>query len=274
MIRLLFLIPATYAAVCLFVYFFQTRLIYFPSRDIEYKPSDLGMAYEEVTLRTADGLSLGAWYVPAEKPAGTVLFCHGNAGNICDRLADLQILNRMRMNVLIFDYRGFGTSEGSPGEAGTYRDAEAAWQYLTTERGEPPERIVVFGRSLGGAVAVELASRHQPAALMIESTFTRLADVGKMHYPLLPVHLLCRYRYPSIERIGRIECPKLIMHGRDDTLIPIALGRALFDAAAEPKTFIETAGDHGSGGFTYDDASAKQAEAFIRRALAATDGGP
>jgi len=268
-IRLLLIIPATYVAVCLFVYLFQARMIYFPSRKLDLAPSDLGLAYQDVTLKTSDGLALGAWYVPAADAIGSALFCHGNAGNVSDLLPDIQLLHRMGLNVLVVDYRGFGRSEGRPGEVGTYLDAEAAWQHLTSERGEPAQRIVVMGRSLGGAVAIEVASRHAPAALMVESTFTQLADVGRVHYPLLPVGLLCRHRYASVARVGGITCPKLFLHGSEDSLIPISLGRALYDAAAAPREFIETPGDHGTAGFSFSDQTVRQAEAFIRKALAA-----
>ena len=186
----------------------------------------------------------------------------------------------MGIGVLIFDYRGFGLSEGRPTERGTYEDADAAWRYLIETRGERPERVVLFGRSLGGAVAIELARRlmnrptepgkpgvagsvPQPAALVVESTFTSILDIGRVHYPFLPIRLLVTYRYASIEKVGHISCPKLFMHGRDDTLIPLSNGRKLFEAAAEPKRFIETPGEHNEAGFTYSPEFTDRLRAFL-----------
>ena len=169
--------------------------------------------------------------------------------------------------MLAFDYRGYGNSEGSPSEEGTYADADAAWRYLTRGRGIPPERIVLFGRSLGGAVAIEMATRHTPGALVVESTFTNLHDIGRLHYPLLPVKWLLSYRYDSLAKVGTITCPKLFAHGREDTLIPFANGRTLFDAAAEPKTLIETPGDHNNSGISYAPEYAERFRSFLLEAI-------
>ncbi len=266
--RLLVIILITYAGVCLLVACFQGYLIYFPDRKIAATPQDVGLSFDEVTLHTSDGVELSAWYLPCPEAKATVLFCHGNAGNIGDRLHSIHVLHHYGYAVLIFDYRGFGQSEGHPTETGTYRDAEAAWQYLVEDRAVPPQRLVIFGRSLGGAVAIDLALRHTPAALVVESTFTSLADVGGMHYPLLPVKYLIRYRYDSAGKVGSINCPKLFLHGQDDRLIPIALGRQLFEAAAAPKQFIETPGNHVNAGYTYTTEYAEKLVAFVDNALA------
>ncbi len=242
---------------------FQSNLIYYPEEDYAGVPADIRLHYDDLLIPTSDGLSLGAWYVPSPKARGTILFCHGNAGNISHRLIELKLLNAMGFNVLMFDYRGYGQSEGRPSEEGTYLDAEAAWRYLVDVLEEKPERIVLFGRSLGGAVAIELATRHTPAALVVESTFTRLADVGSVHYSWLPVRFLLRHRYDSISRVGSIACPKLFSHGDNDQLIPIELGRKLFDAASSPKRLITTPGGHNNGGFTYSTRSAADLEEFL-----------
>ena len=242
----------TYLVICVVIFSLQARLIYFPSKDYWAVPSDAGLAFEEVTLSTEDGLSLAAWYVPHRDARGTVLFCHGNAGNMADRIGSLKSFHDLGYNVLIFDYRGYGRSEGRPSENGTYRDAEAAWRYLVETRNEPSGHVVLFGRSLGGAVAIDLATRHTPGALVVESTFTSLVDIGKVHYPLLPVRLLCTYRYASIRKVPGVACPKLFIHGTDDELVPCRNARLLFEAAAEPKHFIETPGGHNDGGFEYN----------------------
>jgi fermentation-respiration switch protein FrsA (DUF1100 family) len=247
--------------------FLQGRLIYFPSRGYAATPADVGLAFEDLTLTTSDGVGIAAWYVPCEAAKGTLIFAHGNGGNIADRLHAVKLLHGMGMNVLIFDYRGYGRSEGRPTESGTYEDAAAAWRYLTENRGQSPERIVLFGESLGGAVAIETARRYRPAALVVESTFTSLVDVGRLHYPLLPVRLLLRYRYDSIDKVGAITCPKLFIHGRDDTLVPLDNARRLFEAAAKPKQFLETPGDHNEAGFTYAPEYTQRLAVFLDAVL-------
>lgn len=246
---------------------FQAKLIYAPARGYDQSPADTGLAFDDLRLTTTDGVSIVAWYVPHDQARGTVLFCHGNAGNIADLLYPLKLLHDMRLGVLLLDYRGFGLSDGKPTEQGTYADAEAAWQYLTADRGEPPERIVIMGRSLGGAIAIELAGRHTPAALVVESTFTSIVDIGRRMLPILPVRWMVRYKYESIDKVDRITCPKLFFHARNDTLIPLSNGRRLFAAAAEPKRFIETPGAHNTGGFTYSRDYIRQLEAFLNEVL-------
>lgn len=278
--RLAVIALLTYVGVCMLTALLQSRLIYFPTRGYSNTPADVALVYDEMMLTTADGVSIAAWYAPHPTPRGSVIFCHGNAGNISDRLHSIKLLHGMGLNVLIFDYRGYGRSEGKPSEAGTYEDAEAAWRYLTETRGEAPNRVVLFGRSLGGAVAIELASRRSlephygpekpvPAALVVESTFTSLVDVGQLHYRWLPVRLLLTYRYDSIGKVPQIMCPKLFVHGRDDELIPITMGRRLYEAAAEPKQFLQTPGGHNEGGFTFSPAFTDRLNAFLVSTLSA-----
>ncbi len=245
-------ILAAYVLICVAIFFFQGHLVYFPTRDYPATPTDtVGLPFEDVTLTTEDGLSLAAWYVPHREAKGTVLFCHGNAGNMAGRCQTLKSFHRLGYAVLIFDYRGYGRSTGTPDEEGLYRDAEAAWRYLTEARGETPERIVLFGRSLGSAVAIELATRHRPGALVVEAAFGSLVDVGQRQYPFLPVRLLSTHRYESIKKVTHIDCPKLFLHGTDDELVPLALARRLYEVAAPPKAFIETPGGHNDSGFEY-----------------------
>ena len=267
LLRLLGIAVGTYVAVCLAVAGFQRKLIYFPTREHAAKPSAFGLDHDEVTLQTSDGVHLAAWFFPRLEARGTILFFHGNGGNMADRLRSVTLLQRLGCNVLIFDYRGYGRSDGSPSEAGLYRDAEAAWDYLVQARGEPPPRIVLFGRSLGGAVAIELAHRVKPAALIVESTFTSLADVAKHHYPLLPVRWILRDRYASIEKIGDVSCRKLFFHGKDDEVVPLALGRELFDAAAAPKEFVITLGGHNDSGFESSREDTARLKTFVEAVL-------
>ena len=265
--RLAIIALLTVVGVYVLVAFLQSRLLYFPSRHYLATPRDVGLVFEDCTLTTSDGLSIAAWYLPRVEANGSIIFCHGNAGNMADRLHDLTLMHRMGYNVLIFDYRGYGRSEGKPTEQGTYHDAQAAWRYLVETRGELPGRVILFGRSLGGAVAIELATRSEPGALVVESTFSSLIDVGKLHYPFLPVRLLLRYRYESIDKVASITCPKLFIHSTDDHLVPLDNARRLFEAAASPKMFIETPGGHNSGGYTYSPAYTDKLQAFLDESL-------
>lgn len=244
-------IVAGYIAVCLGLFLAQRHVIYFPPTGYRLTPGDVGLRYEDLTLTSDDGLALAAWQVPRDGARTTVLFCHGNAENMSDLCSSLKTLHQLGHSVLIFDYRGYGRSTGEPSEAGLYRDAEAAWRYLTEVQGLPPDRIVLLGRSLGGAVAIDLAARHPPAALVVECTFASLVDIGQRQYPLLPVNWLCRDRFESIRKIPQVSCPKLFLHGTADELIPLEDARRLFAAAPEPKQFIETPGQHNDAGFEY-----------------------
>lgn len=237
------------------LFFFQERLVYFPTRTWDATPGDIGLPYEEVWLEVADGVKLSAWLVPLrqtqegtmDSPRGVILFFHGNGGNISHRLGSLELFHRLGLSTLIIDYRGYGQSEGSPGEQGTYLDAEAAWRYLVEERHIPPCQIIVFGESLGGAVAAWLAQTHTPGGLILASTFTSVPDMGAQVYPFLPVRLLARVRYNTLARLPEIRCPVLFIHSSDDEVVPYSHGQQLFAAANEPKKFLEIRGSHNDG---------------------------
>jgi len=259
-----------YAAILLLVFLFQPRLVYFPQvdRELTTTPRATGLDYEEVSLHTADGVKLHGWWVPARDARGAVVMMHGNAGNISHRIGYLTMFNRLGYSMLLFDYRGYGKSGGSPSEEGTYRDAEAAWQHLTEARKLNPRDIVVLGESLGGGVATWLAAKYPPRALVLASTFTSVPDLGAQIYPWLPVRLLARIEYDSLHRIGQIQAPVLIAHSRDDDVIPFAHGQALFAAAREPKQFLELAGGHNSGFLFMRDEWIAAVGAFLERSSA------
>jgi len=248
-------VALTYLGLAVMIYFQQDGMIYVPETTITHNPNNIGLAYEEVSVRTKDGLSISGWYIPAKNEKAVILFCHGNAGNISSRLDSISIFNNLSLSVLIFDYRGYGKSGGRPSEAGTYLDAEAAWDYLVNVKKIPPGRIIVYGRSLGGAVAAEIALRRSPAALIVESGFTSVPDLGQKIYPWLPVGLISKFRYATIDKIGTIKCPKLITHSRRDDIVPFEHGRALYEKASPPKEFLEIRGGHNDGfllsGMTY-----------------------
>jgi uncharacterized protein len=264
----LILLTLGYAALVALVYFFQTRLVYFPQigREIAATPLAYGLAFEPVTIATADSEKLAAWWVPHERAAGAVLIFHGNAGNISHRLDYLTMFHRLGYSSLIIDYRGYGRSTGSPSEEGTYRDAEAAWHWLTNEGSVAAGDIVVFGESLGGAVASRLASRVKPRALVLASTFTSVPDLGAQVYPFLPVRLISRFSYDSRGAIKTVEAPILIAHSRDDDIVPFAHGKALYEAAGEPRQFLEMRGGHNDGFIFKREEWVAQLSAFLESA--------
>jgi len=238
---------SAYLAFTVAVWILQPKLLYFPERSYDATPEAIGLPYDSVSFKTADGVKIHAWYIPAEKSRGAVLFCHGNAGNISHRLFFIDLLNRMGLSVLIFDYRGYGWSEGKPSEEGTYRDAEAAWNYLVTERKFNPGEIVILGRSIGGSIAARTARERKPAALIIESAFTSVPDIGAEVYFYLPVRWLSRYDYNTLEFLKGVSCPVLIIHSPQDEIIPIHHGKRLYEAANPPKEFLEIKGSHNEG---------------------------
>ena len=240
-----------YAALNAFVYFKQASILYYPQlpgRDISATPENIGLQFDEIEFYTSDNIKLHGWFIPHKNPRGTLLFFHGNAGNISHRLDSINIFHQLNLNVFIFDYRGFGQSEGRTTEQGTYRDAEAAWNYLTEVKDINEKQIIIFGRSLGGSIAAWLASQHQPASLIVESGFTSVPAMGKRFYPFLPIQWLTTFEYNTREYVRKASCPVLIAHSADDDIIPFEEGREIYHAANEPKQFFEMRGDH-NGGF-------------------------
>jgi len=256
-----------YAVILLLVFVFQARLVYFPEvgRALVATPRAVGLDFEEVRL-AADGATLHGWWVPANAARGAVLVLHGNAGNISHRLEYLTMFNRLGYATLIIDYRGYGKSSGTPSEDGTYRDAEAAWRHLIDARKLKPQDIVLFGESLGGGVAAWLALQHPPRALVLASTFTSAPDLGAQVYPWLPVRWLARIEYNNLDRIARIAAPVLIAHSKGDDIIPFSHGQALFDAAREPKQFLELRGGHNDGFIFMREEWVREVGAFLERA--------
>ena len=228
-------------------YLLQSRFVYFPIRTLVADPSDVGLASENINLETVDGIRLCGWFVPRDKAKGVILFCHGNAGNISHRLESIQVFHRLGLDVFIFDYRGYGQSQGRPTEHGTYEDVKAAWQYLTQERNLPPKKIILFGRSIGGAIASNLARDHMPGAVILESTFTSMPDLAADIYPFPLVRHFTRFNYNTEEYIREVDCPILIIHSRDDDIVPFSHSRRLFEIATEPKRFLEITGTHNEG---------------------------
>jgi fermentation-respiration switch protein FrsA (DUF1100 family) len=265
--QMLILIALGYALFVLLIFFTQSRLVYFPGigREVTVTPQAAGLAFESLRLRTEDGEELDAWWVPVAAPRGVVLFFHGNAGNISHRLDYLLMFHRLGYSTFIFDYRGYGRSTGAPSEEGTYRDALAAWRWLTGERRVRASDIVLFGESLGAAVASWLAVRHAPRALILASTFTSVPDLGAELYPYLPVRLISRFRYDNVANLGSIQTPVMIAHSPQDEIIPYRHGQALYAVANAPKQFLEMAGGHNDGFVFAREEWVRALEAFLAR---------
>jgi hypothetical protein len=237
-----------YVGLCVILFFLQDRLVYHPTRQIEQDPSAIGLEYTFVEFRSEDGVGLTGFYTPArETSRGTVLFCHGNGGNISHRLETIGIYHHMGFDTLVFDYRGYGRSEGAPSEIGTYRDARAAWDWLLAETDVAPGRVVIHGRSLGGPIAAHLARHVDAGGLIIESSFPSAPELGQSMYPIFPVRWLIRYSYDTAAFLQDVTEPVLVIHSREDRLVPWAQGRAVYDAAGQPKRFVEITGSHNAG---------------------------
>jgi len=225
---------------------YERNQVYHPLPLLTRTPGDIDLPYRDIFFPSGRE-RLQGWHVPALNPRGTVIFCHGNSGNLSNCLETVEIFHRLGMNVFAFDYRGYGNSTGTPDEKGTYQDAEAAWDLVTGELGEKPERMVLFGRSLGGAVAVHLAAQKPAAALIVEASFPSLLEVAAVTHPRLPASWFLSARYEAARQAAGISIPKLFIHSRDDDFIPLELGEKLFRAAAEPKKFLLIRGSHGDG---------------------------
>jgi uncharacterized protein len=223
----------------------QRRLIYFPSAGVP-APGAIGLdGVEPVTFGTTDGLRLNGWFMAAASPRATILVFNGNAGNRAHRASLAEAFRRRGFQVLLIDYRGYGGNPGIPTESGLAEDSLAARRYLISRADVDASRVIYFGESLGAAVAVGLAARHPPAALVLRSPFTSMADVGQHHYPILPVRLLLRDRFDAINQIPRIRVPLLVIAGDEDRIVPIEHSRRLYEAAAGPKTmFVMRGADH------------------------------
>ena len=261
-------IAAVYAALLAIVYLIQSSLVYYPGigREAVATPAAYSLSFEQISIGTEDGETLDAWWIPAARQKGAVLLCHGNAGNISHRIDYARMFAELGYGTLLFDYRGYGKSTGKPTEEGTYRDAAAAWRWLTETRGIAPRDVVVFGESLGGAVAAWLAARRTPRALVIASSFSSVPDLGAQVYWFIPVRWLSRFQYDTAANLSKVAAPVLIAHSPTDDIIPYAHGRKLFEAAREPTTFLELGGGHNDGFiFTRPEWAAALGE-FLQRA--------
>lgn len=263
-------IPVVLAGLGASLYFgirwFERRHLFKPRRKIEATPGQAGLEFEEVDFFAADGKRLHGWWIPATDARGTVLYCHGNAGNISTRIDVYTGLNQLGVNIFTFDYRGYGESRGSPDEDGLYADARAAFE-VVRERYEdadaPP--VVLYGASLGGSVAAQLATEQRVRGLIIEGGFTSAIDVGERWFPQLPVRSLARYRFDAAGKLMALPTPKLFAHSRGDEVIPWEIGQELFRVAAEPKQFVALQGRHGEAGWRESPAFYNELKVFLAK---------
>lgn len=270
-------IAVAYVLLLIVLRLAESRLLYVPgARRLDPPPPDL--APERVHIPSTDGVTLVAWIIRAAPPdseARWLLICHGNAGNLSNagRPAHYAGLRALGLNLLAFDYRGYGESDGEPTEPGLYADAVAAYRYLRDVRHVPPHRIVLFGHSLGSAVAVDLATREPAAGLVLDGAVASVVGRAQEVYPFVPVRWIARSRYASIEKIERVRMPKLFLHAQADEVVPFAHGRRLYEAATEPKTFVALRGGHGDA-FDVDSAAYFGAIRGFLQSLPAGDGSP
>jgi fermentation-respiration switch protein FrsA (DUF1100 family) len=252
-VHIIAVLVIAYVGLGLTLFFMQAAFLYRPLREVAYTPEDIGIEFENVTLETADGVKLSAWYVPAKDAEMTILFCHGNGGNMMHRLDSISLFNKLGLNCFIFDYRGYGQSEGKTTEEGTYIDAMTAYEWLTQTKKISSQEIIVFGRSLGGSIAAHVAERMKVCALVLESCFTSYVDMGKKFYPYMPVRWFARFKYDTIGNLKKVRSPVMIIHSRNDEMIPFEFGLELYDTAAEPKEFVEITGSHNDGFLVSDE---------------------
>lgn len=260
-------IAGVYLVGCSCLLLGQDKLVYFPNKEITWTPAQGGFSYDDVMLVTEGRQRINAWFIEKKNARGTILLAHGNGENIGNLFDYAEFYTALGMNVMLFDYRGYGRSEGRPSEKATYEDIMACWKYLTFDRGISPSNIVIVGRSLGGGVASWLAVRVKPAGLVLESTFTSVPDVGAEVFPWLPVRLVARIHYDTKDIIGQMGCPVLIAHSPQDEVIPYKHGQKLFDLAQDPKVFVEMTGGHNSSPWERGSAYPKALDEFLAQCL-------
>ncbi len=249
------------AGILLFV--FQSRFIFCPGKTIFMTPTDCGMDYEDMMIPVEGHGEIHAWLIKTAKPRATVLFCHGNAGTISHRIETAQMYLQLGLDVLLFDYSGYGMSSGKPSEKAFYANSEAAWRHLTLERGIPSEKIIAIGRSLGGPVAAKTATIHSPGLCVLESTFTSVSDMAALKFPFFPLKFLIRTKFPTMDYVREMKCPLLVVHSRDDKIIPFRMGERIFSGYSGPKEFLALSGGHNETYFENPEQYCEALDRFI-----------
>lgn len=248
------------AGLFLLVRYLEFKGVFFPSRGMVANPSILDLPWQDVYFKTEDGIDINAWFLKNPGARSTLIFAHGNAGNMSDRLFKIKFFYDLGLNVFIFDYRGYGKSEGRPSEAGMYLDAQGAYDYLQSRGDIDLKNIIFYGASLGGVVAIDLATHHSPALLVVESSITNALDMARVFYAFVPSFFLS-LKLDSINKVRDLKMPKLFIHSPEDQVVPYGIGRKLFLAAGEPKEFLEIHGGHNDASITNEPGAVKE---FIR----------
>ncbi|MCF7870940.1 MAG: alpha/beta hydrolase [Candidatus Omnitrophica bacterium] len=248
----------------LFVKFSQNNQIFFPVEAIEATPEDFGLSFEDVSIKSADNLKLNGWFIPNQPDSYVLLFLHGNGGNISHRLHKLGLLYELGLTIFIIDYRGYGRSQGSPDAAGIYRDAQASLNYLIDKKNIKADRIIVYGESLGSALAVNLAAHNRVGGIVLEGAFSSGKDMAKIIYPYFPSFVLPNI-FESLKDIEKVNEPKLFIHSQADEIVPIGLAKKLYKKALEPKEFIEIIGGHNIAYLDGKDKYLSALDSFIEK---------
>jgi fermentation-respiration switch protein FrsA (DUF1100 family) len=250
LITIAVVVVGTWIALCVIAYVFQDKLIFFPGSQPNTTPSSVGLGFEPVTLTAADGVQLQAWWIPAANSARTLLVCHGNAGSIEQRLDLARLFHGFGWSTLLFDYRGYGSSSGSPSVAGVALDADAAYDWIAARQAGVP--IVAWGESLGGGVAAGLSTRRAVDVLVLESAFTGIGDLGRSAYPFLPVRWLLKAELDTRAEVARTNAAVFVLHGRQDEVVPFAHAQANFEATHGRKELCEFHGGHNDRAWAVD----------------------
>lgn len=255
-----------YFGLIILLFLFQAKLIFMGSREVFMTPAEYNMDYEDVYLDVS-GQKTHGWYVPVKDARGTLLFAHGNAGNLAYRVDIIAMWNSLGLNVLAFDYGGYGNSTGSASELRCYEDGRAMWHYLTDKQKIASDKTILYGRSLGGGVAAQLATEFEAAGLILESTFSSVTHMAKQTYPFIPASILVRHRFDTIGKLPDIKMPLLMLHSPYDTMIPYSHGKMLFKIANEPKEFVDLGGGHNDGVAQFDMNTKDHIRGFLERTL-------
>jgi uncharacterized protein len=263
-LRILIYIIIAFVIFFLYVRHLELTSVFYPDTALNATPELIGLEFEDVYVTTEDNLRIHGWYIPSKDAYASVIYFHGNGGNISDRLDKISVLHNLGLNILIIDYRGYGNSEGKPTEKGVYLDAVAAYDALAKRADVDPSKIIGYGASLGGAVLIDLATKRDVSALIIDSTFTNARDMARRIYPFVP-SLMVTIRLDNASKIKDFKMPKLFFHSRDDEMIPIALGQKLFDMTPEPKTFVPIAGGHNEAHLESHTQYVASLEDFLRQ---------
>jgi hypothetical protein len=260
LIDILIVFTVVMAGFWALVRYLESAGVFFPSRDLGLSPSVMGLAFEDGYFKAKDNVTLNGWFFKNPHARSTIIFAHGNAGNMSDRLFKIKFFYDLGLNVFIFDYRGYGKSEGRPSEAGIYLDAQGAYDHLQLRGDVDMGKIILYGASIGGVVMIDLATRRDAALLVVESSITNARDMARIFYPFVPSFFLS-LKFDSINKIKALTVPKLFIHSPEDEVVPFWVGQKLFEAAGGPKEFLKIHGGHNDGSITVDPLAAGE---FIR----------